>query len=116
MTTFKDISAELGLSVATGSRALNGTLELKAPGPERVANSADRLAGNCDAVAEDCFPVAYSFILTEWPSQSDGYSRAHAEASGRAGPRPKAMVHADLTLRNSAAPVPLEGVSSWPLT
>lgn len=43
MTTLKDISAELGLSVATVSRALNGFPEVKQATKDKVRDAAERL-------------------------------------------------------------------------
>ncbi len=43
MPTLKDISAELGLSVATVSRALNGFPEVKRATVDKVRETADRL-------------------------------------------------------------------------
>jgi LacI family transcriptional regulator len=52
MATLKDISAELGLSVATVSRALNGFPEVNARTRDRVADAAKRLGYRPNRVAQ----------------------------------------------------------------
>ncbi|MEL6641071.1 MAG: substrate-binding domain-containing protein [Pseudomonadota bacterium] len=52
MTTLKEISAELGLSVTTVSRALNGFPEVKKATREKVQRAADRLGYRPNRVAQ----------------------------------------------------------------
>lgn len=51
MTTLKDISAELGLSVATVSRAPNGFPEVNARTRDRVRQAAGRLGSRSNRIA-----------------------------------------------------------------
>ena len=52
MATLKDISAELGLSVATVSRALNGFPEVSQRTRNRVQEVADRLGYKPNRIAQ----------------------------------------------------------------
>ncbi|MCX7300895.1 MAG: substrate-binding domain-containing protein [Rhodobacterales bacterium] len=61
-------------------------------GDVRWSYAADRLSGFRDAMAEAGCPVPDAFISTERPSESYGYTAALAMLSGRAGPRPTAMI------------------------
>ena len=102
MTPFKDISAEPGLSLATRSRALNGVLQLKAPTPNLFAIAFDRsLTVTRAPLCDTGKPLADALI-----DRSDDVHASDLQT----------LVRADLVLCNSAAHVPWERVSSWPLT
>jgi LacI family transcriptional regulator len=61
-------------------------------GDVALSYATDRLAGFRAAMAQAGLPVPAAFIAAERPSESYGYTAALAMLSGRAGPRPTALV------------------------
>ncbi|MGQ0610228.1 MAG: substrate-binding domain-containing protein [Paracoccaceae bacterium] len=93
------VSADaVGLLLALGHRRialLNGDVSL--------TYAADRLEGFSQAMAAAGLPVPRAFVAAQRPSESYGYTAALAMLSGRAGPRPTALVCGSTLIAAGAA-------------
>ena len=98
MTTLKDISTELGLSVATRSRALNSVLELNAPRAAAMVCGATLITVGMLQAARDLSPSVPRNLSDR--TQDDALPDLHASGL-------QTLARADLILPNSSAPVPL---------